>query len=60
MGDSEGKVRAVKLASGREISAELVIVGYGVTPNTEFLTSSGIKMQADGGVECNPFLQTTD
>lgn len=60
IGDSDGKVRSVKLTSGRELDADLVIVGYGVTPNTEFLGSSGLKMQADGGIECNPFLQTTD
>ena len=60
MGDSDGKVRAVKLASGREVNAELVIMGCGVTPNTEFVRSSGLKIQPDGGLECDPFLQTSD
>ena len=60
MGDANGKARAVKLASGKEISADLVIMGTGVTPNTEFLSSSGLKMLPDGGIECDPFLQTSD
>lgn len=60
LGNSDGKARGLKLKSGQEIEADLVIVGCGVTPNTEFLSSTGIKMQKDGGLECNPFLQTTD
>ena len=60
IGDSAGNVKGIKLASGKVIDADLVVMGSGVTPNTEFLASSGIKIQADGGLECNPFLQTTD
>lgn len=60
LGDADGKTRAVKLASGKEVNADLVILGTGVTPNTQFLSRSGIKMLSDGGIECNPFLQTSD
>ena len=56
IGDSAGNVKGIKLASGKVIDADLVIMGSGVTPNTEFLASSGVKIQADGGLECNPFL----
>ena len=60
IGDSEGNASGLKLASGKVIDANLVIMGCGVTPNTEFLSSSGIKIESDGGLECNPFLQTTN
>ena len=34
-------------------------MGLGVHPNTEFLKGSGIQLATDGGVICDPFLQTS-
>ena len=56
LGCPSGNVRLVKLASGKEIPAGLVIMGKGVTPATEFLTETGIDLQTDGAISCNPFL----
>lgn len=56
--DNDGKktVSGVRLASGEEVQADVVIIGKGVTPNTGFLVDSGIEL--DGGILVNRFLQT--
>ena len=56
--DSEGKVNAVSLTDGTILYADLVVMGTGVTPATEFLKGSGIDIDEDGGVVCDPFLNT--
>ena len=38
----------------------MVILGVGSKPVTRFLANSGVQLCKDGGVECNPFLQTSD
>ena len=35
-------------------------MGKGVTPATEFLANADLEMAKDGGLSCNPFLQTND
>jgi apoptosis-inducing factor 3 len=52
----KGQVSSVKLSNGQSIDADLVILGCGVSPNTTFLKGSGVTLQKDGGIECNPFL----
>jgi len=54
-----GQVDKVVLSDGSEIDADLVIVGFGVRPATDFLKDSGIELRKDGGVVCDPFLQTS-
>jgi len=44
----EGFVREVRLAGGLSLPADLVVVGFGVTPATDYL--EGIELAADGGV----------
>lgn len=46
-----GRVSAVLLASGERLPADLVVVGIGVEPNTEWLGGSGLTI--DNGVVCN-------
>ncbi|HVT22610.1 MAG TPA: FAD-dependent oxidoreductase [Mycobacteriales bacterium] len=55
-GDGEGAVRAVRLADGTTIAAELVVVGIGVTPNVGWLAGSGLHI--GDGVECDATLCT--
>jgi len=43
-----GKVEVVRTASGREIDADLVVVGVGVAPSTAWLEDSGLEL--DNGV----------
>ena len=42
---SEGKLTGARTAAGREITAELAIVGVGVQPSTGYLEGSGIELE---------------
>lgn len=43
-------VGSVALKSGENLEADLVVLGVGVAPATEYLKASGIKLEADGSV----------
>ncbi len=47
----DGQVEAVKLTDGSRIPADLVVVGLGVIPATEWLSDSGLHI--DDGVVCD-------
>ncbi len=47
----EGHVKGVRLTDGSEVKADLVIIGLGVAPSTEWLDGSGL--QIDDGVLCD-------
>jgi NADPH-dependent 2,4-dienoyl-CoA reductase/sulfur reductase-like enzyme len=47
------RVEGVVLADGRTLTADVVLVGVGVQPNTEWLASSGL--DASNGVRCNAY-----
>ena len=38
----------------------MVLVGYGIQPNTDFLVKSTVDLQDDGRILVDPFLQTND
>lgn len=46
-----GRVEAVRLTDGSQVPADLVVVGLGVTPATEWLTDSGLHI--DDGIICD-------
>lgn len=46
--DEAGRVRGIRMADGRRLEADAVLVAVGSTPNVEWLTGSGL--QVDGGV----------
>ena len=52
-----GRLRGAVTTSGREIDADLAIVGVGVTPSTGFLEGSGIAV--DDGVLVNERFETS-
>lgn len=54
--EGDGKVEKVVLTDGREIPADLVVVGIGVTPAVEWLAGSGVRL--DNGVVCDENLWT--
>lgn len=58
--DSNGNVESVTLSNGTTIKADLMVVGAGVRPATQFLKDSGLEMDKFGGVVCDPFLNTND
>jgi 3-phenylpropionate/trans-cinnamate dioxygenase ferredoxin reductase subunit len=49
--DGAGRVRAVRMADGTEVAADVVVVGIGVTTNTGWLEGSGLTV--DNGVVCD-------
>ncbi len=49
--DGDGRVERVRLRDGRVIEADVVVVGIGVVPNTEWLEGSGLEI--DDGVVCD-------
>ncbi|GAA2223595.1 NAD(P)/FAD-dependent oxidoreductase [Micromonospora olivasterospora] len=51
----DGHVTGVRLTDGRVLPADLVVVGIGAVPNTEWLTSSGLPV--NDGVVCDEDLQ---
>jgi len=54
----DGRATGVALADGRELAADLVLVGIGVLPNRELAAEAGLP--AEGGVEVDAFLSTPD
>lgn len=52
----EGAVQAVKLKDGRELPADIVVAGVGVTPNLEIFASTPLEIQE--GVLVNRYLET--
>jgi 3-phenylpropionate/trans-cinnamate dioxygenase ferredoxin reductase component len=49
--DGRGRVAGVVLSDGTTIEADVVVVGVGVVPNTEWLAGSGLTI--DNGVVCD-------
>jgi NADPH-dependent 2,4-dienoyl-CoA reductase/sulfur reductase-like enzyme len=49
--DGGGRVAGVVLSDGTTVDAEVVVVGVGVVPNTEWLEGSGLTI--DNGVVCD-------
>ena len=49
-----GRVEAVELTDGSRVAADLVVVGMGALPNTEWLADSGL--QLNPGLECDATL----
>ncbi|MDX1888936.1 NAD(P)/FAD-dependent oxidoreductase [Mycolicibacterium sp. 050158] len=54
--EGEGRVERVVLSDGTTLDAELVVVGIGVSPNTDWLEGSGLAL--DNGVVCDETLWT--
>jgi NADPH-dependent 2,4-dienoyl-CoA reductase/sulfur reductase-like enzyme len=52
------RVESVRLADGTVLPADLVVVGVGACPSTDWLTSSGLTL--DNGVVCDPTLRADD
>jgi nitrite reductase (NADH) large subunit len=58
LGDAAGQVRAVKLKTGEEFPAQLVVMAVGIRPNTALAESAGL--HCNRGVVVNDTLQTFD
>ncbi|MCU1479670.1 MAG: FAD-dependent oxidoreductase [Subtercola sp.] len=56
--DARGSVSAVKLTTGDELPADIVVVGIGATPNIRLAEAAGLDV--DNGVLVNAALRTSD
>jgi 3-phenylpropionate/trans-cinnamate dioxygenase ferredoxin reductase subunit len=54
------RVAAVVTTSGREIPADLVVVGVGVSPASELAATAGLALDDDGGIAVDGALRTSD
>lgn len=58
-GSPDGRVTGVALDDGSVLPADLVVVGTGVKPCTEWLDGSGVSLhERDGGIVCHADLST--
>lgn len=55
-----GPVNAVTTRGGQRLPADLVIVGVGVTLNTELAKEAGLEVDEKEGIQVNELLQTSD
>ena len=53
-----GHVEAVELSNGERVAADVVVVGLGAVPNTEWLAGSGLTLSP--GLECDATLTSVD
>ncbi len=58
--EGEGKVHSVKLADGREIAADVVIIGIGASPNIDLAVASELTAHPQSGVQISPNMATED
>lgn len=58
--DTDGVLTAVELNDGTQLKCDICIMGTGSSLNTDFLEDSGIKINQDGSIDTNVFLQTND
>jgi 3-phenylpropionate/trans-cinnamate dioxygenase ferredoxin reductase subunit len=54
----DGKVAGVRLADGRVVESDAVIVGVGITPNTQLAAAAGLEI--DNGVRVDAHLRSSD
>lgn len=56
----DGSVSGVKLAGGRELKADMVIVAIGCAANIKLAEKAGLQLGPTRGVQVNRYMQTSD
>ena len=56
---TDDRVSAVVTESGREIPADVVVIGAGAVPDTMLAKAAGLELGETGGVRCSARLQTS-
>jgi 3-phenylpropionate/trans-cinnamate dioxygenase ferredoxin reductase subunit len=56
---SEGRVRKVVTKSGKELPADMVVIGAGVTPDVSLAKAAGLSIGDAGGVQCSSTLESS-
>ncbi len=54
----DGKVSGVRLADGRELKADMVILGIGAVPNTELAARTGLELGFKKTIKVNRYMQS--
>ncbi|MEL7649936.1 MAG: FAD-dependent oxidoreductase [Sedimentibacter sp.] len=57
---SESKVVTITLASGKTLSADMVILSIGVRPNGQLAKDAGLETNQRGGIVVDRYLKTSD
>ncbi|MGL4988255.1 MAG: FAD-dependent oxidoreductase, partial [Cetobacterium sp.] len=50
--------RAIKTSNGIQLETDFIVAAIGVTPNVEFLESSGVELGVMGAIKTNRYLET--
>jgi len=56
----DGAVTGIRLASGREIKSDVVIMGIGARANAGIAKTAGLEISPNGSIEVNRYMQTSD
>jgi 3-phenylpropionate/trans-cinnamate dioxygenase ferredoxin reductase subunit len=57
--EGEGRVSKVVTEGGRELPADMVVVGIGVSPEIMLARSAGLELADSGGIVCSQTLETS-
>jgi len=57
--EGDGRVRKVVTSSGRELEADLVVIGAGVAPDVQLARGAGLELGERGGVRCDARLRAS-
>jgi 3-phenylpropionate/trans-cinnamate dioxygenase ferredoxin reductase subunit len=57
--EGEERVASVRTASGRQIPADLVVIGAGAIPDVMLARKSGLELGESGGIKCDSRLRTS-
>lgn len=58
IGDDDRKLTSVELIDGTILKADICIIGVGSTLYTSFLENSGLKLNQNGSIDTNQYLET--
>ncbi|MCK4379274.1 MAG: FAD-dependent oxidoreductase, partial [Deltaproteobacteria bacterium] len=58
--EGDGKVSSVRLADGKSLPTDLVIIGIGAIANIDLAVKVGLDADPRGGITVNEFMQTSD
>lgn len=58
--ERNGEGVTITLASGRTLSADMVLLSIGVRPNSQLAKEAGLELNQRGGIVVDPYLRTSD
>ena len=58
--DRESETLHLTLSDGQHLDVDFILVAKGVRPNVDLAQEAGLKIGVTGGIEVNPYLQTSD